>query len=540
MPKKLRIVIAQLNLLVGDIAGNLQKHIEAANTARDTLKADIIVFSELSLTGYPPEDLLLRKSFLDDANHALHELKSQVRDIHCVVGHPMMVEKNLHNACSMLYNGTVLGRYAKQHLPNYGVFDERRYFTPGTSHGVIEVHGIPVGIVICEDLWFSGPALQAANEGARIILSPNASPFEINKDPLRQQVIAKRAKAAKLPIVYANSLGNQDDIVFDGGSMVIDAEGRICQHAGFFKETLLPFDVEITSTDARVQTRDFSLPSPEEKIYDCLVFGVRDYLQKNRFPGALIGLSGGIDSALALAIAVDAIGKDHVNAVLMPSRYTADISIEDAIALAKNLGVHYDIISIENTFKAFLDTLAPQFGNKKPDITEENIQARCRGILLMALSNQTGRIVLNTSNRSEMAVGYSTLYGDMVGGFAVLKDVPKTLVYQLAEYRNRISPVIPERIIQRPPTAELAPNQKDEDSLPPYSVLDPILDFYLNQGFSLDDIVAQGFDRQMVTRVIKLIHQNEYKRRQAPLGVRINHEAFGRDRRYPVTSGYRK
>jgi NAD+ synthase (glutamine-hydrolysing) len=540
MSKKLRIVIAQLNLIVGDIQGNVTKHIQAATTARDTLHADVIVFPELSITGYPPEDLLNRPSFIADANQALNELKLKIENIHCIVGHPHANSKGLHNACSVIYNGTILGRYSKQHLPNYGVFDERRYFVAGESHGVISIHDIPVGIVICEDLWFANPVEQAANQGARIILSPNASPFEVNKQTERQQMLAKRAKSANIPIVYANQVGGQDDLVFDGGSMVIDSDGKICQHAGFFKESLLPVDIDITPAESRVQQSPYILPPDDEKIYQCLVLAVRDYVQKNNFPGALIGLSGGIDSALTLAIAVDALGKDRVSAIMMPSRFTADISVEDADALVKNLDVHHETLSIEAPFTSFLSTLAPVFGDKKPDITEENLQARCRGMLLMALSNKTGRIVLTTGNRSEMAVGYATLYGDMAGGFAVLKDIPKTVVYRLAKYRNQIEAIIPQRIIDRPPTAELAFDQKDEDSLPPYSILDQILTLYINQEQSIQEISNAGFDRGTVEKVIQLINRSEYKRRQAAVGPRIDHTAFGRDRRYPITSGYKK
>jgi NAD+ synthase (glutamine-hydrolysing) len=498
MSKKLRIVMAQLNLTVGDIQGNVAKHIQAAITARDTLHADVIVFPELSITGYPPEDLLNRPSFLDDANEAVNQLKLKIENIHCVIGHPYLNTKGLHNACSVIYNGTILGRYSKQHLPNYGVFDELRYFVPGESHGVISIHDIPVGIVICEDLWLAGPVQQAANQGARIILSPNASPFEIDKQFQRQQILAKRAKDSNIPIIYVNQVGGQDELVFDGGSMSINSEGQICQHAGFCKEALVSVDIEIKAAESSIQPVNFILPSDEEKIYQCLVLAVRDYIQKNNFPGCLIGLSGGIDSALTLAIAVDAIGKEKVSAIMMPSRFTADISVEDAVALVKNLDVDHETISIEATFTQFLSTLAPVFGDKKPDITEENIQARCRGVLLMAISNKTGRIVLTTGNRSEMAVGYATLYGDMAGGFAVLKDIPKTLVYRLAKYRNEVEAVIPQRIIDRPPTAELAFDQKDEDSLPPYPILDQILALYLNHQQSPEQICETGFDRDIV------------------------------------------
>lgn len=541
MAKKLRIVMAQLNFCVGDIQGNLQKSIAAAKSARDDLKADVIVFPELSLTGYPPEDLLFRKAFIDEAANALTEFMKQVENIHCLVGHPHFNSHGLHNSCSLIYNGVILGRYAKQCLPNYGVFDEMRYFIPGNSPCVIPINGIPVGIIICEDLWNPAPIQQAANLGARIIIDPNASPFEIDKHEQRHMMLAKRAKTANLPIVYVNCVGEQDELMFDGGSMTVDQEGKVCQFAGFFNEALHPVDFEISSTDTLISSTAVTLPNEKQRIYDCLVLGVRDYLAKNNFPGAIVGLSGGIDSALTLTIAVDALGKDNVHAVLMPSRYTADMSNEDAIELANNLGVTYETISIEPAFNSFLESLAPSFKNTKPDITEENIQARCRGILLMALSNKTGKIVLTTGNRSEMATGYATLYGDMCGGLAVLKDIPKTTVFELANYRNQISlkPVIPERTITRPPTAELAPDQLDADSLPPYPVLDKILELYLNQEKSVEDIIALGFEADVVKKIARLISRNEYKRRQSAIGIRINHKAFGRDRRYPITSGFK-
>lgn len=540
MAKKLRIVLAQLNFCVGDIQGNLKKSIDAAITARDELKADIIVFPELNITGYPPEDLLLRKSFLNDANNAINEFKSKVDNIYCVISHPHPTSQGLYNSASIIYNGAILGRYAKQHLPNYGVFDEDRYFIPGNTPCVVPINGIPVGLIVCEDLWNPTPIQQAANLGARIILVPNASPFEIDKHEQRHMILSKRAKSTNLPIVYVNCVGQQDELVFDGGSMVVDAEGKIKEFAGFCNETLLTADCEVSSTETKISVDDFEIPSEEKRIYDCLVLGVKDYLAKNKFPGAIVGVSGGIDSALTLTIAVDALGKENVHAVLLPSRYTADISNEDAIALIKNLGVSHEIISIESAYKSFLESLAPSFAGKKPDATEENIQARCRGVILMALSNKTGKILLTTGNRSEMATGYATLYGDMCGGLAVLKDIPKTMVYHLSHYRNQVSAVIPQRTLDRAPTAELAPDQKDEDTLPPYPVLDKLLDLYLNQELGIDDIIEQGFDRDTITRVVQMISRNEYKRRQSAIGIRINHKAFGKDRRYPITSGYKK
>ena len=536
---KLRIVIAQLNLHVGDINGNLQKHIQAANKARDELSADIIVFPELSLTGYPPEDLLFRHTFLEEAHAALQTFIAKVNGIYCVVSHPLSTPKGLYNSCSLIYNGSVLGQYSKQILPNYGVFDEDRYFIPGNTTCVVPINDIPVGLVICEDLWTSGPTKQAAEIGARIILAPNASPFEIDKHEQRISILSTRAKENNVAIVYVNNVGGQDELVFDGDSMVFDQAGRLCQWAGFFNETLQPIDFDITPTRINIALAAINLPSKEEKIYQALVLGLRDYIEKNRIPGVLVGASGGVDSSLTLAIAVDAIGKDRVRAVLMPSRFTENISIEDAELLSHNLGIKSETISIEPSYQSFLTSLAESFEGKKTDVTEENIQARCRSIILMALSNKSGYVVLSTGNRSEIATGYCTLYGDMAGSFNVLKDVPKTLVYDLTRYRNKISPVIPERVIHRPPSAELAPNQNDEDSLPPYSVLDPILFAYLNQEQSIDEITAQGFDRETVAKVINLIRRSEYKRYQATLGTHINHKSFGKDWRYPLTNGFK-
>ncbi len=535
MPKQLRIVLAQLNLTVGDISGNLSKLIESANRAKETLSADVIIFPELSLTGYPPEDLLLRESFLAASHKALHTFKSAVSGIYCLIGHPHATSQGVLNSCSLVYDGTIVGRYDKHYLPNYGVFDERRYFIPGNSPCVVPIKGIPIGLLICEDLWHSNPIHQAANLGARLILVPNASPFEIDKHEQRHLTLAKRAKSANLPIAYVNCVGGQDELLFDGGSMIVDATGKICQQAGFFNETLFPSDIEITSTSTVVHEAHFTLPALEQKVYDALVLGLRDYVRKNRIPGALVGVSGGIDSALTLAIAVDALGNDRVEAIVMPSRYTSKESMEDAFAVIQNLNVRQQTFSIEPAFTSFLSTLAvPDSG-----IVAENIQARCRAILMMAISNKTGNIVLNTSNRSETAVGYTTLYGDMAGGFAVLKDVPKTLVYQLARYRNQIHSVIPDHTINRAPTAELAANQLDQDTLPSYEILDHILEYYLNQEQSLSDIVEQGMDPEVAARVIDLINKNEYKRRQATIGTRINHKAFGRDRRYPITNGFK-
>ncbi|MHB1220580.1 MAG: NAD+ synthase [Gammaproteobacteria bacterium] len=539
MAQTLRVVLAQINLMVGDIAGNLTKHLEAAYEAGDKLSADVIVFPELSLTGYPSEDLLLRPSFIQEVNEALQQFIMEIRNIHCVVGHPYATEQGIFNACSLIHNGNIIGQYAKQHLPNYGVFDEARYFTPGDAPCVVPINGIPTGLVICEDLWFPEPVQRAKAEGARIILSPNASPFEVDKHKQRYATLAARAEENKLPIIYVNQVGGQDDLIFDGDSMVIDEEGEIRQQAAFCEEELLTVDIIVDDSYIQMESAEQNFPSTEEKTYQALCLSLRDYVAKNNFSSVVLGLSGGIDSALTLALAVDALGNDRVHAVMMPSRFTTEISVEDAIMMAEELGVTTETISIESVYQSFLDTLAPSFGKKKTGLTEENLQARCRGMILMALSNKYGHLVLSTGNRSELAVGYCTLYGDMAGGFAPLKDVPKTLAYDLANYRNTISPIIPQRTIDRAPSAELAPNQKDEDSLPPYPVLDHILYAYLNLNQGIADIVAQGFDKEVVTEIVDLVRKNEYKRRQSAVGPRINSTAFGRDRRYPITNGFK-
>ncbi len=538
MTKKLRVALAQMDFFVGDIAGNLEKHIQAAEQARDELNADVIVFPELSITGYPPEDLLLRPSFIDASNQAVLTLQNTVKNIHCVIGHPYATQDGLFNTCSVLHNGRLLARYSKQHLPNYGVFDEKRYFTSGQSSGIVMIKDIPVAICICEDLWFDGPAQAAAKQGARIILSPNASPFEIDKQEQRVKTIAQRARANNVAIVYVNCVGGQDDLIFDGGSMVLDKQGLVALQGDFFKEQLFCAEFELMNTDIQVQHTPHTLPSLEEKIYQALVLGVRDYVKKNHFTGALIGLSGGIDSALVLAIAVDALGKENVRTVMMPSRYTAQISLADAELIAKNFGVRYDVISIDKLYADFIENLSSVLP-EVPPVADQNIQARCRGVIIMALSNSSGDIVLTTGNRSEMAVGYATLYGDMAGGFAVLKDVPKTMVYRLSKYRNTISDDIPVRILERAPSAELAFDQTDQDTLPPYPELDLILSLYLNQGWGIEEIIAHGYDTETVTKIVNSIRVSEYKRRQAAVGTRINHTAFGRDRRYPISSGFK-
>jgi len=540
MSQTLRVVMAQLNLRVGDVHGNAERIIEAACTAREQWQADVIVFPELSLCGYPPEDLLLRSSMQLRIEQALQRLQDEVRGIYLVVGYPWLEEGVRYNACAVIADGQLLGRYYKQNLPNYRVFDEKRYFEPGSQPCVIDIKGVPVALTICEDIWFTTPMVQARDAGAQLMLSLNASPFHLDKQREREALLAERAREGAMPIVYVNQVGGQDELVFDGGSCVVDAAGQVCQRVTAFTEGLYPVDLVLE--EARVTPRPATcapLPELEASVYQALVTGVRDYVQKNGFKGVVLGLSGGIDSALTLAVAVDALGADRVEAVMMPYRYTAQISLEDAEAEARALGVTYRVLPIASMVEAFMGTLAPVFEGLARDTTEENLQARCRGTLLMAISNKKGYMVLTTGNKSEMAVGYATLYGDMAGGFDVLKDVPKTLVFRLCEYRNTLGSVIPQRVIDRPPSAELAPDQKDEDSLPPYPVLDEILRLYIEYDLSANAIIAEGFDGDTVRRVLRLVDINEYKRRQAAVGVRVTQRGFGRDRRYPITSGWR-
>ncbi|HLQ25782.1 MAG TPA: NAD+ synthase [Acidiferrobacterales bacterium] len=545
MSEHLRLAMGQLNCLVGDIAGNVSQMIHAAKHARDKLRAHVIVFPELSLTGYPPEDLLLRPGLENEVAHGLQTLQAEIRDIDLIVGHPARVDDALYNAASWLRDGAIIATYHKQLLPNYSVFDEKRYFVPGKNPCVVTIQGVPVGVTICEDIWAPGPVQQAVQAGAGLIVNLNASPYHFNKSQEREHVVSQRVGETRVPIVYVNLVGGQDELVFDGESFVIDAQGRLTQRAPAFVTGVFLVEVEKQPPFAPVTAKCRPMLSEEESVYRALVLGVRDYVDKNGFPGVVLGLSGGIDSALTLAIAVDALGPARVQAVMMPSRYTSPISLEDAAAQAQTLGVKYSLISIEPMFEAFLAALKEEFRRAKPDSTEENIQARIRGVLLMAISNKTGKMVLTTGNKSEMAVGYATLYGDMAGGFAVIKDVLKTLVYRLVEYRNRAAPtpirytgsVIPQRIIARPPSAELAPDQRDTDSLPPYPVLDAILEKYIEHDHSVEDLVKAGFDPGTVQRVVAMIQRNEYKRRQAPPGVRITRRAFGRDWRYPITVG---
>lgn len=541
MPEQeLRIAIAQINLLVGDMEGNARRIIEAMQEARDTLGADVLVTPELALTGYPPEDLLLRPGMYERIDRVLLHLQKQVSGIDVLLGYPEHTPQGVYNAAALIREGRIIAHARKDNLPNYSVFDEKRYFLPEHDSCVVPIKGANVGITICEDIWFPEPPQRLKQAGADLILNINASPYHVNKGYEREQAVADRCRETGLPVVYTNLVGGQDELVFDGDSFVMNGLGTVTQRVPAFSEKLELVHFEKNEPGWQpVQAEVLPAPlSTTASVYQALVLGVRDFVRKNGFNGAVIGLSGGIDSALTLAIAVDALGSAEIEAVMMPSRYTADMSVEDAAEQARTLGVNYRVIAIEKPFNAFLDILADEFAGLPVDTTEENIQARCRGVLLMAISNKKRKMVLTTGNKSEMAVGYATLYGDMAGGFDVLKDVPKTLVYELANYRNTLSAVIPQRVIDRPPSAELAPDQQDTDSLPPYEVLDAILEMYVERDMGLEDIVSHDYDREIVQKVMYMVTRNEYKRRQAPPGVRITQRAFGRDRRYPITSGY--
>lgn len=536
----LRVVMAQLNLLVGDIPGNTEKIVVAAREARDRWRADAIVFPELTVTGYPPEDLLLRPGFVGQVEPAMRRLCAEIQGITAIVGYPAATPEGLRNSAAVIADGGIRAVYHKQCLPNYSVFDEKRYFVAGTEPLVFELKGARVGVTICEDVWQAGPARQAAKAGAQLLLNLNASPFHAGKSRLRLEILRQRAVENGLSILYTNLVGGQDELVFDGDSQVVNGRGELTQRAPLCVEGLYPVDFSVGATVEPRPGEIISEPAEEAAIYQAIVLGVRDYVNKNGFPGAVLGLSGGIDSALTLAIAVDALGSERVEAVLMPSRYTAEMSNSDAEQEARALGVKYHLMPIEPAFESFLGILQPVLAGLPLDSTEENIQARCRGVILMAISNKTGKLVLTTGNKSETAVGYSTLYGDMAGGFAPIKDVLKTMVYRLAVYRNSLSPVIPQRVLDRPPSAELRPDQTDQDSLPPYDLLDAILQAYVEDDHSVEELVAAGYDRATVERVARLVIVNEYKRRQAAPGVRITPRAFGRDRRYPITSGFRR
>ncbi|MDO9438203.1 NAD+ synthase [Hydrogenophaga sp.] len=554
----LKLAIAQLNFVVGDLVGNARKIVDAARQAH-AQGARLLLTPELSIAGYAAEDLFLRPAFTeacDDAVKGIAAALAGLKDMVVVVGHPTggslrsrsVAVQLRHNAASVIKEGRILETYAKRELPNYQVFDERRYFTPGQGTCVFDAGGVSVGLLICEDAWFDQPAELAREAGAQVLAVINASPFHVGKEGERVARMADRARSVGLPLVYAHLVGGQDEVVFDGASFGLQADGRLAMQAESFQEKLLFAELErtpqggvafVAEPEAIAAPRD-----AEAQLWDALVLGVRDYIGKNGFPGAILGLSGGIDSALVLAIAVDALGKDKVRAVMMPSPYTADISWIDARDMATRLGVRYDEISIKHTFESFKGALAGEFEGRPEDTAEENIQARIRGTLLMALSNKFGAIVLTTGNKSEMATGYCTLYGDMAGGFAVIKDLLKTTVFALARWRNAHDPYgtgtepIPERIITRPPSAELRPDQTDQDSLPPYDILDGILARYMQDDEGIDEIIAAGYERAVVERVARLIKVNEYKRRQSPVGIRVTHRSFGKDWRYPITSKF--
>ena len=534
----LSIAIAQQDFWVGDIEGNARKTVELAERAR-AMGADLIVFPELALTGYPPEDLLLRPSLELRVNAAL-ELVAGIRGILVVIGYPQRRKGCLYNMAAAWLDGRCLAEYAKQKLPNYQVFDERRYFEPGNESGVFDFMGVRLGLTVCEDIWHAGPMTALKSAGAQLVLNLNASPYHIGKQAERLQVVGDRCRETGLPVVYANLAGGQDELVFDGGSFAMDADGCVAVELPLFAPQLelVRFRLDDLRFEAGARARPQAI---EAAVYQALTVGVRDYVNKCGFKGVVLGLSGGIDSALVLAIAVDALGSQRVQAVMMPFHYTSSMSLEDAAAEAATLGVGYSVLEIAPAVESFQQILQPVFAGLAKDKTEENLQARARGVLLMAISNKKGWLVLTTGNKSEMAVGYATLYGDMAGGFDVLKDVPKTLVFRLAEYRNARDgqAVIPQRAIDRPPSAELAPDQKDEDSLPPYPVLDAILEHYIEQDLSAEAIIAAGFDHDTVYRVIRMVDFNEYKRRQAAIGPRITTRGFGRDRRYPLVNGWK-
>lgn len=534
-----KLALVQMNSTVGDLSGNADRLFHFAQCAYRQ-GARVVLTPELALVGYPPEDLLLRDAFYIASQQTLVELATRLAeftDLHVVVGHPFMQDGKRFNAASLLVNGRIQATYFKQNLPNYQVFDEKRYFDAGKDALVFEIEKIRFGVTICEDVWEASIPAQAKAAGAEVLLVLNGSPFHMNKQYLRYQVMRDNVAALGMALVYANLVGGQDELIFDGNSFVLDSQGQIQAQLKHAEE-----DMQLITFDGANPQKAVIAPelSVEAQVYQALVLGVRDYIGKNGFPGVLLGLSGGVDSALTLAIAVDALGADNVRAVMMPSPYTAEISLLDSREMAKKWGVRYDEIAINSCFNAFTTTLAHEFDGLKVDTTEENIQARIRGTLLMALSNKFGSIVLTTGNKSEMAVGYSTLYGDMAGGFAVLKDIAKTLVYRLCAYRNSLkNNVIPERILTRAPSAELRPDQTDQDTLPPYDILDGIVQLYMEENVSAEHIIAAGYKKADVDRITHLIRINEYKRRQSPVGIRITHRAFGRDWRYPITSHFR-
>jgi len=542
MSEPLTIALAQLNLLVGDVQGNAARVIDSARRARTDLGADLVLYPELTLSGYPPEDLLFHRGFRRQIEAGLARVRESLNDTAVLVGFPEYTQSGIYNSAALISGGEIAAIHRKAELPNYKVFDEKRYFYPGTQPTVADAKGFRLGLLVCEDIWEPQAAQLARAAGAQLLLVINASPYEIHKQREREDKARARVLDVGLPLAYVNLLGGQDELVFDGNSFFMDAQGEVVMRAP-------PFEAGTYACEFRRDAGGKLVPRPgavapelgdEASVYSALVLGVRDYVHKHGFPGVVMGLSGGVDSALTLAIAIDALGKERVQAVMMPSRYTSSMSLEDARSQARTLGVKYSVLSIEEMFEATLATLKEEFAGRAPDATEENIQSRCRMLLLMGLSNKTGRMLLTTGNKSEMAVGYATLYGDMAGGFAPIKDCSKLLVYRLAHYRNSLGPAIPERVIERAPSAELRHEQKDSDSLPPYEVLDAILEAFIEEDLSVDEIEARGFDRTTIGRVLDLVKRNEYKRRQAPPGVRVSRRAFGRDWRYPITSGYRR
>ena len=540
MSDSVRVALAQVDLVVGDVSGNTARIIESACKARDAERADIVVFPELAISGYPPEDLLFHSGLRHAVEDGLAQIRDDVSGIAILVGFPEYEDGRIYNACAVLRDGQVLARYRKQLLPNYSVFDEERYFTAGKDAAVFNLNGIRIGLNICEDVWGPGPMGASRAAGAECMLVINGSPFEKRSQENRESEVRKRVEETGVPVVYVNHVGGQDELVFDGGSFVMDASGEITYRARSFEESLHSVVLEASPSGvAPVRARVARPDDDVARIYQALVLGTRDYVLNHGFPGVIIGLSGGVDSALVLAVACDALGAEKVRAVQMPFRYTSTMSQEDSARQAEIFGIQYDVVPIEPMYEATMRQLEPVLGVTEPDATEENIQARCRGLLLMAISNKTGRMLLTTGNKSEMAVGYATLYGDMAGGFAPIKDCSKSRVYELARYRNTLGEAIPERVITRPPSAELRPDQKDSDSLPDYDVLDPILEAFIEHDLSVAEITERGFDRDVVIRVLEMVKRNEYKRRQAPPGVRISSRAFGRDWRYPITSGYR-
>ena len=540
--KKISIGIVQENPIVGDIEGNLQLAINAIDKLSKQSSPDIFLFTEMFITGYPPEDLILRDDLLDASYEAVEKLCDVKPESFIVIGYPKKEGDSIFNCAGVLRNKSVITEYKKQELPNYEVFDEKRYFQSGKGPGIFEVNGLRVGLSVCEDIWHENVIKQLHEKKTDLILNINASPFHLDKIKERKVLISGHAINYSLPIVYANQVGGQDELVFDGTSMAMDGDGQQILQLEKFKEDYKI--VNFTSDQEGKLSSEKREEIPEDKeleeVYKALVLGAKDYIQKNNFPGVLIGSSGGIDSALTAAIAADAIGPEKVRTFMLPFKFTSDMSVEDSEKLAVNLGIKHSVIPIGDIYESFADSLEDEFSGLEPDITEENLQSRCRGVILMALSNKSGELVLTTGNKSETAVGYSTLYGDTAGGFGVLKDVPKTLVYELSRYRNTISHVIPDRIIDRPPSAELAPDQQDSDSLPDYAILDKIIELYVEQDKSKVEIEESGIDKSMVDRVIRLIDLSEYKRRQAPLGVKITSRGFGKDRRYPITNKFLK